>query len=156
MDLNASDDPASLKACVAKAAVREVLEDYFHGLDAREEARLAACFTEDAVATHHSGSDTELTLLGGKAIAGYFCGLLSTFTATNHTLSNSVIRVTGDTATADTFAIAHVVIDDRVRVRGIKYIDELVRVSQQWRICKRTHIQLWQYEAAAVKPFLPR
>ena len=156
MDLNAADDPASLRAFVEKAAVREVLENYFHGLDAREEDRLAACFTDDAVATHHSGSDTEFTLTGGAAIARYFCGLLRTFTATNHTFSNSVIRVTGDTATGDTFAIAHVISDNRVRVRGIKYLDELARVSQQWRICKRTHIQLWQYEAAAVKPFLPR
>ena len=138
-----------------KAAVREVLESYFHGLDAREESRLAACFTEDAVATHHKGSDSEFALTGGAAIASYFCRLMGAFTATNHTLGNSVIQVSGDKANADTFAIATVVIEGRVRVRGIKYVDELVRTSRQWRICKRTHIQLWQYEADAVKPSLP-
>src|SRR6185503_20242822 len=99
---SAADDPASLKAFVEKAAVRETLENYFHGLDAREEDRLAACFTEDAVATHHKGSDSEFTLVGGDAIARYFCGLLSTFTATNHALSNSVIFFFNDTATAET------------------------------------------------------
>ena len=139
-----------------KAAVREVLENYFHGLDAREEDRLAACFTDDALATHHTGSESEFTLTGGAAIAHYFCGLLGRFTATNHALSNSVIQVTGDTAKADTYAIATVVIENRVRVRGLKYVDELDRVSRHWRIRKRTHIQLWQYEADAVKPFLPR
>ena len=156
MDPSATDDPALPRAFAEKAAVREALENYFHGLDAREENDLAACFTADAVATHHSGSDSEFTLTGGAAIARYFCGLLSTFTATNHALSNSVIRVTGDTASADTYAIATVVIKQRVLVRGLRYLDELILVSGQWRIRKRTHIQLWQYEAEAVKPFLPR
>jgi ketosteroid isomerase-like protein len=156
MNPSAVDDAAPLRAFVEKAAVCEVLENYFHGLDAREEDRLAACFTDDAAATHHSGSDTEFTLAGGAAIARYFCELFRSFTATNHTLSNSVIQVTGDAATADTFAIAHVISNDRVRVRGIRYLDELVRVSQHWRICKRTHIPRWQYEADPVKPSLSR
>src|ERR1700712_2785358 len=103
MDPNAADDAVSLKAFVEKAKVREVLENYFHGLDAPEEELIVACFTDDAVATYHSGSDAELTLTGGVEIARYFCGLLSTFTATNHAISNSLIQITGNTATADTF-----------------------------------------------------
>lgn len=151
--------PADLKVlteAIEKTRVREVLENYFQGLDAREEDRLAACFTVDAVATHHSGSDTEFTLSGGAAIAHYFCALMPTFTATTHACCNSVIQLNTDTATASTFAIAHVIDGKRVRVRGLRYIDELVQDSRQWRIKKRTHIQLWQYEADAVKPFLPR
>ncbi len=150
-------DTATLREFVDKSKVREVLDNYCHGLDGREEGRLAACFTEDAVATHHSGSDTEFTLTGGAAIAHYFCTLMRKFTASNHTACNSVIELTGKTATVNTFAIAHVVEGNRVRIRGLKYIDEFVRTdSEQWRIQKRTHIQLWQYEADAVKPFLPR
>ena len=145
-----------LRETVEKTRVREMLENYFQGLDAREEDRLAACFTEDAVATHHSGSDTEFTVSGGATIARYFSSLMPTFTATTHAACNSVVQLTGDTATASTFAIAHVVDGGRVRVRGLRYIDELVQISRQWRIRKRMHIQLWQYEADAVKPFLPR
>lgn len=146
----------SLSAFVDKARVREVLENYFHGLDARDEDRLAACFTDDAIATHHYGSETEFTLNGSAAIARYFYELMSKFTASSHSATSSVITVSGDTATADTFATVHVVSGDRVRIRGIKYVDALTRVRGHWRISKRTHTQLWQYEAAAVKPFLPR
>jgi hypothetical protein len=150
-------DAATLREFVDKSKVREVLDNYFHGLDAREEGRLAACFTEDAVATHHSGSDTEFTLTGGAAIAQYFCTLMRKFTASNHTACNSVIELAHKTAAVNTFAIAHVVEGNRVRIRGLKYVDELVQTDAgQWRIRKRTHIQLWQYEADAVKPFLPR
>ena len=155
MDLNAASAQTSSET-IAKAQVREVLERYFHGLDGREKELIAACFTEGAVATLHSGSETEFTLTGNAEIARYFCALMQTFTASNHSVSNSVIRVTGHTATADTFAIATVVSGSRVRVRGLRYLDELVHVSQQWRIRKRTHIPVWQYETEAVKPFLPR
>lgn len=149
-------DVRTLVELVAKARVREVLESYFHSLDAREQDRLAACFTEDAVATHHSGSESEFTLTGNAEIARYFCELMRTFVASNHNASNVVIRIQGSTASADTFAIATVVGADRVRVRGLRYLDELIEVASGWRIRKRTHIPLWQYETQAVKPHLPR
>ncbi len=57
---------------------------------------------------------------------------------------------------ADTFVIATVVGADRVRVRGLRYLDELVEVARRWHIHKRTHIPIWQYETQVVKPFLPR
>ncbi|MCC6533375.1 MAG: nuclear transport factor 2 family protein [Burkholderiales bacterium] len=146
----------ALAEMLAKAQVREVLESYFHALDAREEERLAACFTPDAVATHHSGSDSEFTLTGNAEIARYFVALMGTFDASNHNASNAVIRASGDSASADTFAIATVVAADRIRVRGLRYLDELVRSAGRWRIARRTHIPLWQYETAPVKPHLPR
>jgi len=155
MDPSTVDVPA-LAELVAKARVREVLESYFHSLDAREQDALAACFTEDAVATHHSGSESEFTLTGNVEIARYFCELMRTFASSNHNASNMVIRIRGATATADTFAIATVVGVDRVRVRGLRYLDKLVEVAGEWRIRTRTHIPLWQYETQAVKPHLPR
>ena len=139
-----------------KAYVRDVLENYFHALDTRDEDRLRACFTDDAVVTHHHGSESEFTLSGSAEIARYFCNLMRKFTATSHARSNSVVDVAGDTATAATLATVHVVSGDLVRVRGIKYVDELLRVDGGWRVNKRTHAQLWQYETAAVKPHLPR
>ena len=155
MDPSAAD-ALTLAELVAKTRVREVLERYFHGLDAREQDTIAACFTEDAVATHHSGSESEFTLTGNAEIARYFCELMRTFTASNHNASNVVVRIQGATATADTFAIATVVGADRVRIRGLRYRDELLEVASRWRICKRVHIPIWQYETQAVKPFLPR
>jgi len=139
-----------------KAHVRDVIENYFHGLDTRDQDRLAACFTEDAVATHHHGSESEFTLSGGAEIARYFCAFMRKFTATSHARSNSVVEITGDEAAAMTLSTVHVISNDQVRIRGIKYVDELVRVNGRWRIARRKHIQLWQYEAVAVKPNLPR
>lgn len=149
-------DARTLAELVARTRVREVLESYFHGLDAREEDTIGACFTEDAVATHFSGSASEFTLSGNAEIARYLCELMRTFAASTHNASNVVIRIQGAVATADTFAIATVIAADRVRVRGLRYLDELVEVASRWRIRKRTHIPIWQYETRAVEPFLPR
>ncbi len=140
-----------------RAVIREVLETYFHGLDARREDLIAACFTDDAVATHHSGSDSEFTLAGAAEIARYFCGLMRTFKASHHAAGSHLIRVDGDTASVETFATAHVVAtNDLVRVRGLRYVDALVRVGGRWRIHRRTHIPIWQYDVQAVPPHLPR
>jgi hypothetical protein len=155
MDPKRNDTTMALEF-IEKAQVREVLENYFQGLDTRDETRLAACFTEDALAIHHSGSDTEFSLSGGAHIAHYFSTLMPKFLATTHACCNLVVQLNGDMASASTFAIAHVVDGPRVRIRGLRYIDQLVRGSHAWRIQRRTHIQLWQCEADSVTPFLPR
>jgi len=147
---------ADAAALADRLCIRETLERYFHGLDSRDEDELAACFADDAVATHHKGSDTEFTLSGGREIARYFCTLMRKYAASHHTASNAVIRVAGDTASADTFATVHIVSGEQMRVRGIRYLDDLVRKDGGWRIRGRTHIPLWQFEVPAVKPFLPR
>jgi hypothetical protein len=40
-------------------------------------------------------------------------------------------------------------------VRGIRYIDDLVRTDGGWRIARREHRTLWQYDATRVEPHVP-
>lgn len=72
---------------------------------------------------------------------------------TSHAPSNQVVTVTGDAATADTLVTCHLVgADGRVQVRGLRYLNDLVRTADGWRISHRQHFVLWQYEARRVEP----
>ncbi len=135
--------------------IRDVLERYFFALDTRDEALLASCFTGDATILYHVGSPAEVALRGREAIVRRLHGRTKDFTATTHARSNTVARVNGDTATADTHAVVHVLTGSHMRVRGIRYHDVLVRQADGWQIRERTHVPVWQHDAIGVPPFLP-
>ena len=141
-------------AFLADLAVRCVLERYFSCIDRRDWTGLGECFAEDAQALYNTGG-TATTLVGRAAIVERL-RLVTRFAATNHLLSNAHVVVTGSDAKADTNAIAHLLMSgaggQRVLVRGLRYVDALLQVDGCWRIHRRTHMQLWQYEADAVPP----
>jgi len=56
---------------------------------------------------------------------------------------------------------SNLVVDDgggkgRIRVRGLRYIDDFVKTPEGWRIRHRVHIPIWQYEVVSVPPGLPQ
>ena len=137
--------------------VRNVLERYLYAVDSRDEKALASCFTADAKAHYHKGYATEVFLQRNTEIAKFLLDRTSVYSSTNHLTSNASITIDGDRANAITHAIAHVITssDGRVLVRGLRYIDELVRAADGWSIQSRVHVPLWQYEAASVPPAIP-
>lgn len=139
---------------LAGLAARCVLERYFSCIDRRDWTGLGECFAEDAQAVYNTGG-VATTLVGRIAIVERL-RLVTRFAATNHLLSNADVVVTGSEAKADTNAIAHLLMSgagcQRVLVRGLRYVDALLQVDGRWQIHRRTHLQLWQFEADAVPP----
>lgn len=136
--------------------IRRVLERYYFGIDTRDRDIVASCFTKDAAALYHKGFDTEVTLSGGYGIADFLLQRIAVYSGTNHLASNTRVTISGATAHAECHAIAHVVFEGDVRIRGLRYVDDLVREADgQWRIKHRTHIPLWQYHAKEVRPSIP-
>jgi hypothetical protein len=124
---------------------------YWAGVDRRDTELFASAFAPGAV----------LSLLGGKRVvrvsdliaSGNFGG---DFEHTSHALTSQVIDVTGDTATADSFALAHLVPSTGpILVRGLRYQDVLARTESGWVITHREQTALWQYDATRVEPHLP-
>lgn len=136
------------------ARIRATLERYFHALDARDADSLASCFSEAAEVAYR-GTGAEFTMRGNTAIAHQLIRTVSRFTATIHALSNTVIAVSGSTATADSFAVAHVIADGQALVRGLRYRDALTKTATGWRIGRRSHEPLWQYDVPTVPPHVP-
>jgi hypothetical protein len=132
--------------------IRRVIETYMYGVDAKDLAALRSCFSDDAAAIYHGGTPEEKTVDGGARIAGHVHTSCSRFTASNHSISNFVATADGASGTANTFAIAHVVVGRKGLVRGLRYEDTLVKSAGEWRIVRRLHTPLWQQEIAIVDP----
>ncbi|HVV29883.1 MAG TPA: nuclear transport factor 2 family protein [Mycobacteriales bacterium] len=127
--------------------VRDACMRYWAGFDRRDAEIYLAAFTDDATLSLFDGqlvlNVAEFVADGGLQKAG--------FEHTSHTPASQVVRVDGDTATADTLVTAVLVpADGPVMVRGIRYQDDLVRTDRGWRIKHRLHSALWQYNTERV------
>jgi uncharacterized protein (TIGR02246 family) len=152
MDMSSDSSQPRLLAAIDEVEIRALMDRYFHALDARDWPGFQDCFAEEAVAIYHHGTGGELQLTGNKAITDGIRGRIDSYAATVHANANVQVEIAGDRAKASTHAIANVVLEGQVLVRGLRYVDELERRGGRWLITRRTHIPMWQYEAAAVKP----
>jgi hypothetical protein len=139
---------ASSPGFLERLSIRVVIEGYFEALDRHDREGIERCFTADADVTYLDG---QVELLGGRAVADYL-RFLRNFEAVQHTISTMRIEVDGASAHVDTMATA-VLLDSRrdeprLIVRGVGYDDWLVSGSDGWRVGRRAHRSLWQYESA--------
>ena len=115
--------------------ISEVLVRYATGIDRRDWPLFRTVFTDDCELDYGeigawSGVDAVTDFMEQvHAMAGH----------TLHRLSNQVITVDGDTATARTYIDALIMAADNTSgVNGIGfYDDELVRTADGWRIARR-------------------
>ncbi|MEX0665975.1 MAG: nuclear transport factor 2 family protein [Acidimicrobiia bacterium] len=118
--------------------IHDVLVRYATGIDTKSWPLFRTCFTADV---HADYGDTGVWD-GVDAITEYMTGAHEHMIATQHMMSNFVIDVDGDTASAASYV--HVVLtltEDPLRwVEAVgHYADELVRAADGWRICNRTY-----------------
>jgi 3-phenylpropionate/cinnamic acid dioxygenase small subunit len=116
-------------------AITAVLVRYATGIDQRDWDLFRTCFTED-VHAEYDGIDTWTS---ADAITEFMVQAHLGFGPTMHQLSNIVISVDGDRATARTYV--HGVLTTADRQSGLHafgiYDDELVRNPEGWRISRR-------------------
>ena len=143
------------EALLDEQRIKNTILRYFAGLDRKSPPMFDQVFTEDATMT---------ALAGGRRFEGRAAIVESMMTVrnyqhTSHYPTSQVIEIDGDSATADTFGIAVIAVSDpepRILVRGLQYLDDLVRTPEGWRIAHRQHIPTWQYDAESVPAQLPR
>ena len=108
---------------------------YATAIDSRQYGLLSTVFTEDADLDYG-----EVGKWTGAAEVTEFMDLAHAGAAnTMHRMSNQVVDVNGDSATARTYVDALILGPDGSGVNAIGfYDDELVRTADGWRISKRT------------------
>ena len=121
--------------------IRDLLVRYARCLDLHDFAGAGECFTEDAVA-EFSGVVLEP---GASAIARHLEGLRR-FRASTHLISNVLIELHGAEAEVSSQAVVHLLLRDRIRVRGLFYEDRVIRGLSGWRIAERHHRADWSIE----------
>ena len=141
---------------LTKLEVKDVIERYFHALDARDGDLLASCFAGDVEATYHAGTEGEFVQKGIDSVVGYLVGTMDNYHVRSHATANSEVTILGpERARCLTHAMAVLWKKDRIHVRGLRYRDELRLEQGEWRIYSRQHSPLWQFDADPSAPVVP-
>jgi ketosteroid isomerase-like protein len=128
-----------LQDLLDRVAIQDVLLRYAQGVDRRDLAQVASCFTPDAAYAGALGTGSI-----GDALA-QLAAVLPKYVRTLHFLGNHSITIAGDTARSETYALAHHLLPDgRQRVVAIRYLDDLVRGPDGWQIARRNVAREWE------------
>jgi hypothetical protein len=144
-------DERSARVSDERWSILDTVTRYFTAIDRRDFALLRQVFTTDVDAVFE-----------GTQVAGGLDRLLAFVTGTSdirlpvdvidlqlsmHFIGNHVASVSGDVAQSETYALAHLVDrpmgKPRLRTRGLRYVDELLRTDHGWRIRRREHLCDW-------------
>jgi hypothetical protein len=125
-----------------RLALRDLVEGYAHGCDARDADVLRACFADGATLTvHWSGRDaTTMTFPAG---AEHIAASLARYDRTLHFIGNHRAEVHGDDATGITYCFAHHITGTDDHVMAIRYHDTYRRTPDGWRIVERHLHEDW-------------
>ena len=125
--------------------IRELLATYCHGCDRGDEVLMASTYCEDSWDDHGPRK-----MPGGRFAFETVEESLETTRVVSHLLGQSLIRVTGDEAGAETYFIATVIYPARERGAtetlnqlGGRYVDTLAREDERWLIRKRICVREW-------------
>jgi hypothetical protein len=127
-----------------RVAIRELIDAYASCADRRDAASQIALFVQDAhfvVYYAESGStEPQLELHSRDELAPVFDDL-NQYRATTHFNGQSTLRLAGDTATGDTYCLAHHVADNgespTIFIAAIRYEDSFAKASGTWRFAER-------------------
>jgi hypothetical protein len=132
----------AIRQLTDRAAIQDVLLRYARGVDRRDLEVVASCFTPDAT---YDGALARGTI--GQALAG-LPARMARYESTLHVLGNQLIELCGDTARSETYALAyHRLTRDGVpqlRTVAVRYLDELIRAGDTWRIRQRVVKMEWE------------
>jgi hypothetical protein len=143
--------PAPLTGEAAdRLAIRELIDAYAHDADRRETEKQVALFTTDAILENihaEPGKIHDTTMLrGSKALTDGF-STLKKFDVTMHFNGQSTLDIHGDTATGETYCLAHHIFTENgqrvIMIIGIRYLDTIVRIQGRWLFAKRQLFYDW-------------
>lgn len=129
----------------ARLAIAETLALYCRGIDRCDPGQLAAAFTPDAMIDYGDGvkpiAETIPRLMAG----------LGSMRLTQHNVTNTVMRIDGETAKAETNCVAlHLIPAPEGEIElvvGGRYLDRLVSQDGRWLIAERLYVMDWNRTA---------
>jgi hypothetical protein len=135
---------ARLQELVDHHEIRKTLADYCQGCDRCDELRMASVYAEDSWDDHGG-----IKASGPEFSRQMAARILEIYDIMYHILGQSIIRVDGDEAGAETYfiGVARSGGDDgperMCNQVGGRFIDRLVRVGDGWKIKERTVVGDW-------------
>lgn len=130
-----------------RLAIAETLALYCRGIDRCDPQQLAAAFTPDATIDYGDGAAPIVAVIPGL-MAG-----LGAMRLTQHNIANTIVRVKGEAARAETNCVALHIIPapdgETELVVGGRYLDRLEKHAGRWLIAERLYVMDWNRSAPA-------
>jgi hypothetical protein len=141
-----------------RLAIKELVDAYAHDADRREPEKQANLFTVDGVLKNYNngepGKNKPVSELRGRAALRAGFEFLKKYDATTHFNGQSDIFLSGDSATGETYCLAHQIwVENGKRVLliiGIRYYDTFVKIDGTWLFAERKLIFDWIDKKASV------
>ncbi|RMI31407.1 nuclear transport factor 2 family protein [Nocardia stercoris] len=144
----------SLQEISDRMEIEDLMVRYSHAVDTRQWDLLDEVFTADA--------HIDYTAMGGPAgdlasTKKFLETVMPNFAAFQHLISNSSIRVDGDTATARTMCHNPMLVDGadgsrHLMLCGLWYLDTFARVDGTWKIRQRVEEKSYMFVAPDATP----
>jgi ketosteroid isomerase-like protein len=126
-----------------RLAIQELIDAYAHCADRRDADGQKSLFTEDThfvVYMDGQGSEPTQVLAGREALTPVFDDL-NRYQATMHFNGQSTIALDGDSATGESYCIAHHLFTDggerKLMVAWLRYGDTFVKIDGAWLFAER-------------------
>ncbi|MDR1392658.1 MAG: nuclear transport factor 2 family protein [Bifidobacteriaceae bacterium] len=139
----------SLKEFADRLAIRQLIDAYAHHADFREPEKQYGLYSEGGRTVVYMGSTetppAQTLTTREDHLAGF--RTLSQYAATTHFNGQSTVTLAGDSATGETYCLAHHLLEDggerKLIVMSIRYEDLFARTEQGWRFAERKLIIVW-------------
>jgi ketosteroid isomerase-like protein len=132
-----------------RLSIRELIDAYAHCADRRDAEGQMRLFTDDTefqVFMNSRSPEPSYVLHGRDALAPVFADL-NQYQATTHFNGQSTVQLRGDTASGESYCIAHhlTVADDKctLMLASIRYLDDFVKIADAWRFARRKLMVDW-------------
>jgi SnoaL-like domain len=132
-----------------RLAIRELFDAYAHCADRRDAWGQKALFTADtrfAVYMDGEGSDVSYVLEGREALSPVFDDL-NRYETTTHFNGQSTVTLDGDSASGESYTIAHHVFTEAGRrtimIASLRYLDTFAKIDGVWFYAERNLILDW-------------
>src|SRR5215211_8605373 len=123
-------------ATADRIALRNLVETYAHGCDARDEAVLVSCFVDGGTLVVHWLDRDATTMIAPDDIRR-IPRTLGAYDRTLHFIGNHRAHIDGDDGAGETYCFAHHISGTSDHVMAIRYEDTYRRTPGGWKFVVR-------------------
>jgi SnoaL-like domain len=144
-----------------RLALRELFDAYARRADHRDAEGQKALFTDDCVfAVYMDGDGSEPTyVLNGRETLTPVFDDLNRYETTTHFNGQSTLTLDGDSATGESYTIAHHVYTEdgtrQIMVASLRYLDIFAKIGGRWYFAERKLILDWSETRPMTSPAAP-
>lgn len=133
-----------------RADIIDIIHRFVSEADKRSVEGMVSCVSDDAIVSFNDGA---LVIEGAEHLRSYMTnqfattGTLNPDTRGTHAMCNSIVKIEGDTASAETSGVTYLATPAKmVHMRGVRYLDKFARIDGEWRLTERRHSCGWQVD----------